>query len=217
MLKRSPGAEPIVLGLLIDCPQHGYSLYRRIQSDLGDVWTIGMNRLYALLDAMEAGALITGRREKAGLRPAKRVYSATAEGRRLFQDWLQAPVTRMRDMRLDFLPKLYFARRQAAGAPAGLIAAQRAACQAALNRMIGLQQERGSDDRYLFLVYEFRIRQARSMLAWLDQCDQAMAAFHGDTHDANQSPDAPARRHRARLPAGRRSAGRLPPGQPAAG
>jgi DNA-binding PadR family transcriptional regulator len=175
LLKRSPDAAPIILGLLLDSPQHGYALYLRTQRDLGDVWTIGMNRLYALLDRMESESLIAGRNEKAGPHPARRVYSATPGGRRLFQDWLRAPVARLRDMRLTFLPKLYFAQRMGSAQLADLVAVQRAACRSELERMSALQRERGFDDMYLFLVYEFRIRQAQSMLAWLDQCEPSAA------------------------------------------
>jgi DNA-binding PadR family transcriptional regulator len=175
--RRSPSATPIVLGLLATTPepQHGYALFRRIQQDLRDVWSIGMNRLYTLLAEMEGAGLIGGHVEKPGRRPARRVFKLLPKGRRTFKAWMAEPIPHMRDMRVEFLPKLYFARQVGPAAMADLIRSQRAACERGLERMTALQQERGFDDMYVFLVYEFRIRQIQSMLRWLDECEHTLA------------------------------------------
>ncbi len=166
--KRSPFAEPVVLGLLAEAPAHGYALFARIRSDLAGVWQVGMNRLYALLDAMERDRLIQGHAEHAGNRPERRVFRLTAKGRRRFEAWLRAPSRSMQDMRVEFPPKLYFALRRGPQDVAELLQAQRAACRDELERLAARLRDTPPDDRYHALVYDFRIRQVRAVLDWLD-------------------------------------------------
>ena len=164
-----------MLGLLVATaqPQHGYALFQRIQADLKDVWSIGMNRLYALLGEMERAGLIGSHTEKPGKRPTRKVYQLLPKGHQTFEAWMGTPIQHMRDMRVEFMPKLYFARLLGPGAVTALLRLQRAACKREWERMSNLQRERGFDDMYIFLVYEFRIRQIQSMLKWLDECEQA--------------------------------------------
>ncbi|MFN4294844.1 MAG: PadR family transcriptional regulator [Thermoflexales bacterium] len=166
--KRSPFAEPVVLGLLAEAPAHGYALFARIHNDLAGVWQVGMNRLYALLDAMERDGLIKGHAEHAGNRPERRVFRLTAKGRRRFEAWLRAPSRSMQDMRVEFPPKLYFALRRGPKDLAELLQAQRAACRDELERLAARLRDTPPDDNYHALVYDFRIRQVRAVLDWLD-------------------------------------------------
>jgi DNA-binding PadR family transcriptional regulator len=169
--KRSLCAEQVVLGLLNEAPAHGYALFARIRSDLVDVWQVGMNRLYALLENMEGHGLIKGRIQQAGNRPERRVYHITAKGRRQFEAWMHAPSQSMRDMRVEFPPKLYFALHRGPQDVAELIQAQRNACRMELARITGRQRDAGDRDAYRSLVYDFRLRQIHAILEWLDACE----------------------------------------------
>lgn len=183
--KRSPFAEPVVLGLLAEAPAHGYALFARIHDDLAGVWQVGMNRLYALLDAMERDGLIKGHAEQAGNRPARRVFRITAKGRRRFEAWLHAPSRNMQDMRVEFPPKLYFALRRGPQDVAELVQAQRSACRKELDRMTGRQRDIGERDAYRRLIYDFRVRQIHSILEWLDACEAECVARNRHPHPAN--------------------------------
>ncbi|RMG62819.1 MAG: PadR family transcriptional regulator [Chloroflexi bacterium] len=174
--KRSPFAKPVVLGLLAEAPAHGYALFARIRDDLTGVWQVGMNRLYALLDAMERDGLINGRAEQAGNRPERRVFRITAKGRRRFEAWLHAPSRSMQDMRVEFPPKLYFALRRGPQDVAALVQVQRIACRDELERLIARLRNAPPDGGYHALVYDFRIRQVRAILDWLDACEARCVA-----------------------------------------
>ncbi len=174
--KRSPFAEPVVLGLLAEAPAHGYALFARIRDDLTGVWQVGMNRLYAVLDAMERDGLIKGRAEQAGNRPERRVFHLTARGRRRFEAWLRAPSRSMQDMRVEFPPKLYFALRRGPQGMAELLQTQRAACQGELERLAAHLRDTPPNDNFHALVYDFRIRQVRAILDWLDACEAKCVA-----------------------------------------
>lgn len=157
-------------------PQHGYALYAKIQHDLSDMWHVGMNRLYALLEEMEHDGLIAGHAERAGNRPTRRVFRPTAKGKRLFERWMHKPSLSMREMRVDFPPKLYFAVQRGSQDVAQLVQAQRIACNKELARMSGRQRDIGDSSAYRGLIYDFRVRQIRSILEWLDACEAWLVA-----------------------------------------
>ena len=173
--KRSPFATPVVLGLLDGEPQHGYALFARIQRDLSDVWHIGMNRLYALLEEMEAAGLIAGHDEQAGNRPPRLVFRPTAKGKRVFERWLNEPSARMSDLRIDFPPKLYFAMQRGPAHVATLVSAQRAACEQEMMRMASIQRDIDAANAYRHLVYELRLRQIESIIGWLNTCERELS------------------------------------------
>ena len=178
--KRSPFAVPVVLGLLDGDPQHGYALYGRIRDELQDVWHVGMNRLYALLIVIERNGLIKGHTERVGLRPSRRVFNITAKGRRLFEHWLHSPSQSMRDMRVDFPPKLYFACRRGPQDVGELIQSQRRACQRELERMSTRLRDIGMHNDYSYrkLIYDFRIGQIHAILDWLSACEAELIVKH---------------------------------------
>jgi len=168
-IQRSPFADLIVLGLLSEAPLHGYALFVRIRDELAGVWRINMNRLYALLGEMERRGLVQSHPERAGNRPLRNVYRPTPKGRRYLQAWMRTPSQTMRDMRVEFPPKLYFALRRGHQAAIALITLQRAACYAELERLIN-QQTTADPNSYRWLIYDFRLRQVRAILEWLEMC-----------------------------------------------
>ena len=92
---------------------HGYELFQRFQSEvLGQIVHIEMSQLYAFLKKLERLALIEAKLEPQGVRPPRKVYQPTQDGRALLRQWLTTPVERPRDIRIFFLIKLYFTQRQ---------------------------------------------------------------------------------------------------------
>jgi DNA-binding PadR family transcriptional regulator len=178
--KRAPFAAPLLLGLLDAGPQHGYALFKIIEADLHGICHIGMNRLYALLDDMEAQGLILGHVHASTSGPARKTYQATPKGRRVFQDWLAEPSPTMREMRVDFPPKLYLAQRLGPEAMIALLGKQQDACQRELERMTVQMRGTRHASHYLPWIYDFRIGQIKASLAWLKKCRLAVereAAF----------------------------------------
>jgi hypothetical protein len=72
-------------------------------------------------------------------------------------------------MRVKFPPKLYFALRCGHQAAADPIALQRAACHAELKRLMN-QQATADQNSYRWLTCDFRLRQVRAILEWLEMC-----------------------------------------------
>ena len=161
-------AQYAMLGLLHDQPAHGYELQRAFSAagDLVDVAPIGQPALYAALKELVARGLIAGSEEREGARPLRTTYALTVEGDRLLGEWLRAPVKRLRQVRLDFLLKVYFARRRGVRVVRALVDAQIRVCHDYLARL----EERASalsPDDFAYLVVESRTTAARSTLEWL--------------------------------------------------
>lgn len=161
--------EFVLLGLLSEAPAHGYELHQKLHTlrPLALVWNIGQPQLYALLDKLSGQGLLSSEVLPGEGRPDRVRYALTGQGQTRFAGWRTAPVQHARDMRQEFLAKLYFARRT--GSAQELIARQRATCHAwldSLNNQLAALTPGQPDER---LVFDFRLRQVRALLDWLDQ------------------------------------------------
>jgi len=156
-----------VLGFLCERSLHGYELAQRIERGLGALWRIATSQLYAVLHRLEALGLATAHVEEMDARPARTVYCVTDEGREAFEQWLRTPVAHLRDMRVEFLAKVYFLRRRSAAQVDQLIESQIEHLGKAES---GTRSRKGipSDDRVFgLLVSSFRKHRMESMVTWL--------------------------------------------------
>lgn len=168
--------ELALLGFLRDGPAHGYAIHQALSDPdgLGLVWTIKLSHLYALLGKLEDAGYLTSTTEPQEGRPPRKLFQLTAAGERVFLEWVEQPVQSGRSLRLDFLIKLYFARRESAAVVARLLAGQRDECQRWLAAEQALAEtDSGAGRQYSGLVHRFRQGQIEAMLAWLDQCEEA--------------------------------------------
>jgi PadR family transcriptional regulator, regulatory protein AphA len=172
--------EYALLGFLHAGPLHGYEIHRRLadRAGLGRVWRLKQSHLYALLARLEAEGLIASRREPQATRPTRRVFALTEAGRQALAEWVQSPVARGREVRLDFLAKLYCARAFGPVVVTQLVARQRAALEGWLAEVRGPAPAALAPEDALFarLVADFRAGQIEAMLAWLAQVERALVA-----------------------------------------
>ena len=103
-------AEYAILGLVRHQPMHGYQLAREMAPNegIGLVCPLGISNVYFLLGNLERRRLIEIDHREEDAYPPRTVYKATARGRRAFAAWMRSPVERLRQVRMDFLLKLYF-------------------------------------------------------------------------------------------------------------
>lgn len=171
-------AEHAILGLLVlDAGAgHGYDLARHFGEGqpLGGVLRLEPGMLYHHLKKLERAGWLTSTVEPQGSRPPRQVYRITAAGREELRRWLQEPVAHTREIRLEFLVKLYFARRFDPGLAARLIAEQRGTCErlqeSLAARLSALDATEAGDDRaFSRLVLELRMAQTRAAIDWLNR------------------------------------------------
>lgn len=171
MRKPKPGlnvAEYAALAILRERPMHGYQIARCFadESALGLVLPIDMSAVYAILKELHEQGLIEGRRETVGARPTRTVYHLSRDTDALIEGWLEEPVARLREVRLDLLVKLFFCRRIGAHCTALLLNAQIAASRSYLERMVRLRSDLapGSFEQ---LVIDSKVGPARATVEWL--------------------------------------------------
>ena len=170
MIKAPLTMEHALLGFLCDAPMHAYEMHQQLHEAeaLGLVWRIKQSQLYALLARLEEVGFLTAVTAPQETRPARKMLHLTPAGRAAFEEWRRSPVYHGRDLRQEFLAKLYFAHLDGAASVATLVEAQRAVC----HTMLVAMQARAdaAEQPYARLVYEFRYSQVKASFEWLDQC-----------------------------------------------
>ncbi|MBI4928952.1 MAG: PadR family transcriptional regulator [Anaerolineae bacterium] len=162
--------EYVLLGLLDHRPMHGYDLHRELQTrpPLAMIWHVKQGLLYALLDKLESNGCLGHELLAPESGPPRKQYHLTGFGRAALNAWRLSPVADPRDMRQDFLARLYFARLAGSDAARTLLTRQRSTCAGWLEELHarpgpGETPAAGEQD-----VLTFRLSQARAMLAWVD-------------------------------------------------
>ncbi len=159
--------DKVALGFLMSGPAHGYDLHRRAVRELGPIWHIGMGHLYNALRDLEREGQVQSTLVPQADRPPRKVYAITPAGREDFLAWVRRPVPAVRDIRAEFLAKLYFLRALGLEGWTELVEAQRAMLSA---RIAQLEAQYAQTDPAAFhrLVLDLRRRQTRAALEWLE-------------------------------------------------
>lgn len=104
--------EFVFLGLLIEEPSHGYELYKRFNNSLSCLWRLSESQMYSILKRLETHGFIESSDLPKISTGSKKVFSPTLRGKELFNEWLIEPsVCSPRVLRLEFLTRLYFAKK----------------------------------------------------------------------------------------------------------
>ena len=177
--------EHALLGFVYARPGHGYEIYQQLADAEGlwQVWRLKQSQLYALLTKLEDAGYLAATMQPQEPRPPRKIYRLTARGRDAFERWLQTPVTHGRQMRIEFLAKLYFAPRQGAAGTAHLSDQQMAACQSWLQELRGANALlagaqaalEAEEDFFGYAVQQFRLNQIESFITWLTTCRHAVS------------------------------------------
>src|SRR5215216_7911334 len=115
-------------------------------------------------------------------RPARRMFALSSSGRAELGRWLAEPVAHTREIRLDFLVKLYLALLLEPALAVRLVEEQRDLCarlvESLANRLRSVQVEEDEDPvtaRFGDMVLDMRLAQTRAALAWLDRVGREAA------------------------------------------
>jgi DNA-binding PadR family transcriptional regulator len=128
--------------------------------------------LYHHLKKLAKAGWLSSTVEPQGARPPRQVYQITDAGRQELERWLREPVVRTREIRLEFLVKLYFARRIDGDLVRRLIAEQQETFarleESLTSQLDALDIENPADDQvFSRLVLELRVAQTRAAIEWL--------------------------------------------------
>jgi PadR family transcriptional regulator, regulatory protein AphA len=174
-------AEHAILGLLALSESgvgHGYDLARQFspEAPLGNVVRLEPGMVYHHLKKLERLGWVSAVPEAEPGRPARRLFALSAPGRAELERWLSEPVARTREIRLDFLVKLYLALLLDPALAARLVDEQRDQCARLVESLASRQQSVQADEdqdpittRFGDMVLDMRLAQTRAALAWLDR------------------------------------------------
>lgn len=179
----SEPTEYALLGLLWDGPRHGYELHHAFDphQELGAICHLEQALLYSQLKKLEHLGYIESTLVPQEARPPRRMVRLTEKGRRAFRVWVETPVQRLREIRLLFLLKLYFARSFGPASMHLLLRRQIEACQTLLNSLKeGLSGAADAPSApagiafhdFRILVDQTRMRQTEATLGWLRELEE---------------------------------------------
>lgn len=174
MLQASFTMEYALLGFFRHHPRHGYELYQQFSDPTGlwQVWRLKQSQFYALLAKLETAGYLSATLHSQDARPPRKILQLTAAGQSVFLAWVSSPVAHARQIRMEFLAKLYFAQREGTEVAQQLIAQQQAMCRTWLAEKQIEAQNMDMQAGFPGYVAQFRLSQLESILAWLATCEQ---------------------------------------------
>lgn len=179
-----PPAAQAILALLslndaLGGEGYGYDLARQFSAGqpLAEIIHLEPGMLYHHLKRLDRAGWIAGSLEPQGSRPPRQVYTITEAGREELNRWLTEPVARTREIRLEFLVKLFFARKIDPELATRLVTEQREtfrrlvtslAEQRAAATEADVGKDRSGDRAFVREVLDLRLAQTQAALHWLD-------------------------------------------------
>jgi PadR family transcriptional regulator AphA len=158
--------EYVVLALLKRGPMHGYEMARMAREEgIGDVCALEQSALYAYLNNLEARGLVGWREQRQGRRPPRKLYALTASGSEEADRWLRQPVSRMREVRREFLVKVHLLESVHSADIVPLLRRQLAVCRLYLER---IDEELRGAAGFARLVALSRQSAAQATIAWIE-------------------------------------------------
>ena len=188
MARAEMPAEHAILGLLSladdDGSGYGYDLARHFAEGqpLAEVLRLEPGMLYHHLKKLDRAGWVLAEIEPSGTRPPRRVYRITDKGRQQLDRWMSEPVSHTREIRLEFLVKLYFARRLDAARASMLLAEQHETLDRIAESLrdqiqrlgeesepdaTGDQAASSTDTAFTRLVLDLRLAQTEAARSWL--------------------------------------------------
>jgi len=136
-----------------------------LETGLGPAWSVSKSQLYVLLKRLEKEGWVSSTFQPQKTRPSKRVFSLMPSGEAKFLEWLKSPNDHVRDLRIEFLAKLFFFRNLGLKGGDALVNAQICLLEQVKEGLTA--KRRGERDSYRRLVYGFRLSTLTGWLNWL--------------------------------------------------
>jgi DNA-binding PadR family transcriptional regulator len=164
-MKNRIRTEYVLLGALFQGPKHGYEIMHFLDTALQSTWQVSSSQLYVLLKRLESQGLLNCSLKAQKTRPAKRVFYLTPLGKRGFLEWLRSPVEHVRDLRIEFIAKLFFFHRLPVKGGEDLIKIQIELLEG-LKKKIKKGRDK-EDDPFKKIVFGIKVLTVEAWLQWL--------------------------------------------------
>ncbi len=157
-----------LLGFFIEKPWYGYELYKYIihETSFSRIWFLKQSQFYGFLDRLSEDGFLSQQLIEGNQYPDRKLLTITAGGKEQLADWLASPVKRGRDMRQEFLVKLFIGKEYLPQKVHNLIKNQKSMCQKWIKDQTKLLEN--EKDQFQILLIKYRSMQIQTMLDWLD-------------------------------------------------
>jgi len=165
--------EMVLLGLLYGGEGYGYDLHRKVVTDLGQVWHLSQSQAYAILKRLEAQGDISAKKIQQEKLPSRQLLRLTAQGRKKFLQWLDAPRGgSTRAIRMELITRLYFLHMYFPEKIAPAFEQQRTEANTHIQRLEKALAELPSEQIYNRMSLDMRLKQLNLVLDWLADCEK---------------------------------------------
>jgi PadR family transcriptional regulator AphA len=164
--KLSP--EYALLGILMSGPKHGYEMHSYFSSHMDQFWRLSMSQIYALLKRMEKKGVVTSKAELQNNKPTKKIFFITPTGKEGFLNWVYSPVNHVRNLRIEFMAKLFFIKELKLQRATDIIDKQIEILHEKLHILQDPKEK--SMDEFQKALHSFKIAQTNSAIEWLKEC-----------------------------------------------
>ena len=164
-MKTRHATEHVLLGAMMCGARYGYEMLQFLEDTLGSTWRVSTSQLYSLLKRLEEEGLVKSKIKPQDTRPSKRIFSLTSEGRSVFRKWLKTPCQHVRDMRVEFLAKIFFIKNLSLANGKELVEKQKGLLEGSRSRFLLLMEK--EMDPYRKLVLGFKLTTVDAWLKWL--------------------------------------------------
>jgi len=149
-------------------PKHGYEMHSYFSSHMDQFWRLSMSQIYALLKRMEKNGVVISKGELQNNRPAKKIFFITQTGKEGFLNWVYSPVNHVRNLRIEFMAKLFFMKELNLTSAPAMIDKQIDILQEKLHLL--QHPKENSMDEFQKALHSFKIAQTTSAINWLKEC-----------------------------------------------
>lgn len=164
-MKTRPATEFAILGALRGGAKHGYQIIQFFEARLGSTWYVSTSQLYALLKRIEGRGWLRSSVEVQETRPSKRVFSLTSKGKKAFEQWLFSPTEHVRDLRVEFLAKVFFIKEFRMAGGRELLERQTSVLESLKDSLA--ERRKRAKKEFRKLVFDARIATIASWIDWM--------------------------------------------------
>jgi DNA-binding PadR family transcriptional regulator len=158
-----------LLGFFINKPSYGYELYKYISKETSffNIWYLKQSQFYGFLERLFNEGFLSPKLIEGEQYPDRKLFTITDAGIQQLENWITTPVKRGREMRQEFIAKLFIAQNFYEEKIELLVENQMNVCHQWLDEQdLCLFNEK---DHFQILLINYRKKQIQAMLEWLKQ------------------------------------------------
>ncbi|PKN67742.1 MAG: hypothetical protein CVU54_16280 [Deltaproteobacteria bacterium HGW-Deltaproteobacteria-12] len=164
-MRNQETTELVILGVLMKDAMHGYEINKFMSEYLDNVWHISTSQIYLILQRLEKNKMVTETFTFQENWPSKKTFTISAEGKNKFLEWVRRPTRHVRNIRSDFLAKLFFFNHLKLQDGFGLVEAQ-------IDLLKDLREKvdyewKHQESEYRKVVLGFKLGQFDACINWL--------------------------------------------------